>query len=141
MAPVSLPALKRTASLWGPVVLYMAAIFYASAQPDVALPSDLGDRPWHSMGYAFLGVLVVRALAGGLPVRIGLTTVLAAAALTTAYGASDELHQLFVPGRFADVNDLLADAIGGAAGASACWLWGIISPAPRGIEGPPRHGL
>lgn len=141
MAPVSLPALKRVVSLWGPVVAYMAAIFYTSHQPDVILPVDLGDKPWHSMGYGFLGVLFVRALAGGLPARITLSTVLAATALTAAYGASDELHQMFVPGRFADVNDLIADAVGGGVGAFACWLWGIIAPAPRGIEGPPRHGL
>lgn len=141
MAPVSVPDLKRIVSLWGPVALYMAAIFYASAQGDVTLPSALGDKPSHSMAYAVLGVLFVRALAGGLPARVTLSTALAAAALTTAYGASDELHQMLVPGRFADLNDLVADGIGGAFGAFACWLWGIIAPAPSGMEGPPRHGL
>ncbi|MGB5337658.1 MAG: VanZ family protein [Gammaproteobacteria bacterium] len=30
---------------------------------------------------------------------------------------SDELHQLFVPGRSADIFDVLADAVGGLLGA------------------------
>lgn len=141
MAPVSVPGLTRVLALWGPVLLYMAAIFWASAQPDVALPSNVGDKPSHLVAFAILAVLLVRALAGGLPSRITVSTALVAAALTTAYGASDELHQMFVPGRVADVRDLVADALGGAAGAFACWVWGIISPAPRGHQGPPRHGL
>lgn len=32
--------------------------------------------------------------------------------LAIAYGISDELHQLFVPNRYCDVNDFLIDSIG-----------------------------
>jgi VanZ family protein len=133
--------LTRTIRLWAPVVLYAAVIFYASAQPDVQLPAGFTDKPTHSLAYTVLGVLMLRALAGGLPARIALSTALLAVALTTAYGATDEIHQMFVPGRYADWHDLVADAIGGATGAVVCWLWGIISPAPSRTEGPPRHGL
>lgn len=38
-------------------------------------------------------------------------------ALTSLYAASDELHQLFVPGRSCQVSDWLLDTCGGAAGA------------------------
>jgi VanZ family protein len=133
--------LKRTVTLWAPVVLYAAVIFYASAQPDVPLPPGLTDKPTHSIAYTVLGVLFVRALAGGLPARLTLSTALLGVALTTAYGLTDEIHQMFVPGRYADWRDLVADAIGGATGAAVCWLWGIISPAPSKTAGPPRHGL
>jgi VanZ family protein len=119
--------------LWGPVVLYMAAIFVASAQPDVAIPSGTSDKWWHAVAYAALCVLVVRALVGCLPARIGITTAVLAFALTTVYGATDEIHQSFVPGRIADLQDLAADAIGAAAAAGGCWLWGIIHAS--------RHGL
>jgi len=51
--------------------------------------------------------------------------------IAAAYGATDELHQYFVPGRQADVADLLADAIGAIAAAGAIWAWGIIA---RGSE-------
>jgi VanZ family protein len=115
--------------LWGPVIVYMAVIFYVSAQPDVTIPSALTDKSSHSIAYTLLGVLIVRALAGGLPARITARTAVIAIALTTAYGATDEIHQLFVPGRSAEIYDLFADAIGGGIGAVVCWLWGIISPS------------
>lgn len=38
-------------------------------------------------------------------------------ALTSLYAASDELHQLFVPGRSCQVSDWFLDTCGGAAGA------------------------
>ena len=136
--------MTRVLKLWGPVALYAAVIFYASAQPDAALPGVfdvLAEQAIHPIEYTVLGILIVRALAGGLPARIPLATALLGVTLTTAYGLTDEFHQMFVPGRFADWNDVMADAIGGTIGAVVCWLWGIISPAHRTREGPPRHGL
>jgi VanZ family protein len=115
--------------LWGPVVLYMVSIFIASAQPDIAIPGGLSDKSSHSIAYTLLGILIARALAGGLPARITIRIAALTVLLTTLYGASDEFHQMFVPGRTADVNDVYADAIGGMLGATLCWLWGIISPS------------
>lgn len=125
--------MKRAIILWAPVFMYMALIFYTSSKSEVPLPPGLTDKPTHSLAYMVLGVLFLRALAGGLPARISFGTAALAVALTTAYGATDEVHQMFVPGRFADWNDLLADGIGGALAAFACWLWGILFSA--------RHGL
>ena len=51
--------------------------------------------------------------------------------IAAAYGASDEWHQFFVPGRQSDWHDLAADAAGAAAVAGALWAWGIIA---RGSE-------
>ena len=101
----------------------------------------IGDQAIHPIEYTVLGILIVRALAGGLPARITLSTALLGIALTVAYGLTDEIHQMFVPGRVADWRDLVADAIGGAIAAAVCWLWGIISAAPRTREEPPRHGF
>jgi VanZ family protein len=125
--------LKRAIVLWSPVALYMAVIFQLSARSDVALPPGIADKPTHTIAYALLGVLFVRALAGGLPARITLRVALLGIALTTAYGVTDEIHQMFVPGRHAEWQDVLADAVGGAIGAATCWLWGIIRVS--------RHGL
>ena len=107
----------------------MGIIFYVSAQPDVSIPEALTDKSSHSLAYTLLGVLIVRALAGGLPARISVRTALLGVLLTTMYGASDEFHQSFVPGRSAELYDLYADALGGGIGAFCCWLWGIISPS------------
>ena len=116
----------RLAGLWGPVVAYMALIFLLSAQAKPPLPRQLSDKQGHSIGYMGLAVMVERALAGGLMARTGLPTAAAAWAIASAYGATDEWHQSFVPGRSADVLDWYADAAGALLGAGACWAWGII---------------
>ena len=40
------------------------------------------------------------------------------------YAATDEVHQLFVPGRFGTFHDVLIDTTGGALGLAALWAWG-----------------
>lgn len=42
-----------------------------------------------------------------------------AVALTSAYAATDEIHQLFVAGRSCQITDWLIDSAGAAAGAAA----------------------
>jgi VanZ family protein len=103
----------------------MAAIFYLSSIPDVPVTEALAISG-HSIGYFALAVLVVRALAGGLPRRIGIRIAVVALLISVAYGVSDEFHQSFVPGRQASADDLLTDAIGALAGTIACWAWGIL---------------
>jgi VanZ family protein len=86
------------------------------------MPEGVSDKSGHAAAYCGLGLVVLRALARGEWAGIGAGTSLAAIGLTTAFGASDELHQLFVPGRSADLRDLIADATGAAAGVIAAWL-------------------
>ena len=105
----------------------MAAIFYASSLTDLSLPNTVAISG-HSAAYFGLAVLVVRALAGGLPRRIGVRLAATAMLVSIAYGISDEVHQAFVPGRVADPYDVLADAIGALGGTITCWAWGILSP-------------
>ena len=129
----------RPLFLWGPVVLVMAALFAVSSIGDVSVPGGVDDKSLHALAYFALGVTVVRAVAGGLPRPITLRTALAAIAITVGYGLTDEVHQLFVPGRSADHADLYADAAGALLAAIGCWAWGIISTRPdrRGL----RHDL
>jgi VanZ family protein len=116
----------KVAGLWGPVVAYMALIFVLSAQSHPPLPSRITDKQGHSIGYLGLAVTVSRALAGGLAAGTTLPTAAAAWLISSAYAATDECHQLFVPGRSADVHDWYADTAGALVGAGACWAWGII---------------
>ena len=103
----------------------MAAIFYVSSIPDISLTEPLAISG-HSLAYGALAVLVVRALAGGLPRRVGVRVAATAMLITVLYGVSDEWHQSFVPGRIASAYDVLTDAIGALAGTIACWAWGIL---------------
>jgi VanZ family protein len=102
----------------------MAAIFYVSSVPDPAIPVGT-DKPLHWLAYLGLAVLVVRAVARGLPERIDVRTVAIATLITAGYAVTDEVHQMFVPGRSAEMYDLLADVAGAIAGTVACWAWGV----------------
>jgi len=113
--------------LWLPVVIYMAAIFYVSSLHEAPLPGNVSDKSAHTLAYVGLGLLTTRAAARGLPSRLSWRIALTAVAIVSAYGASDELHQLFVAGRTADIYDLFADTTGAVIATAACWLWGILS--------------
>ena len=113
--------------LWLPVIVYMAGIFYVSSLHQAPLPGNVSDKSAHGLAYVGLGLLTTRASARGLPARLSWRAALMAVAIVSAYGASDELHQLFVPGRTADIYDLFADMTGAVAATAACWLWGILS--------------
>jgi VanZ family protein len=119
--------------LWGPVVLQVAIIFAASSIPNLKeIPGGISDKSGHSIGYAMLAGLILRALAGGRLQGVTWKRVLAAIGLSTLYGVSDEFHQLFVPGRSADPYDVLADCVGSTIGTTIGWLlsaarrWGIL---------------
>ena len=119
--------------LWGPVALQMALIFAASSIPNLhSLPGGMSDKSGHSIGYAILGGVLLRAFAGGRLRGITWTRGLLAIALATLYGVTDEAHQLFVPGRSADRYDVIADCVGAAIGVGLGWLavavrrWGIL---------------
>ena len=97
---------------WIPALVYMALIYYSSSQSDPApaLTSHIWDKLLHGAGYGVLALLYVRALAGERLAWTSIATI--AILLTSAYAASDELHQTFTPGRMPDVKDWLADTVG-----------------------------
>jgi VanZ family protein len=112
----------RLVGYWAPPVVYGTVIFLLSAlpHPEEELPSFLGgisDKVLHLVEYGGLSLLCYRAFrwaAGEWGARHALWLAIVTA---TAYGLSDELHQVFVPPREADPWDLMADAIGAALGA------------------------
>lgn len=111
--------------VWGPAIAQMVVIFIASSISDIGeLPGGVSDKTGHFTGYAILGTLVLRAFARGR--WAGVTTAVAIVALLgcSFYGATDEFHQAFVPGRTPDVNDWAADTFGAAA---AIVVWRLVA--------------
>jgi VanZ family protein len=103
----------RRLDLWLPPLALMAAIFYFSAQPSLELglgPLELvGRKLVHFAEYALLCLLWWRAFEHGLGPR---RAALLAFAITTAYAATDELHQSFIEGRHGTPVDWLIDTAG-----------------------------
>ncbi len=105
----------------------MVLIFTLSGMSSPPTPAGWNDKVEHLFGYGVLGLVTLRATAGG--VLSGVTGGAAAAAWTvaTAYGVTDEYHQSFVTGRTADSADTLADALGAMAAIVPVWAFGIIA--------------
>lgn len=120
--------LKRLAR-WVPAFVFMALIFYSSSQPDPApvVTGHVWDKLLHGGGYSVLALLYLWALAGAQ--RGWLVMACTAIVLTTAYAATDEIHQIFTPGRVPDVADWLADTIGGFVAVAICSAWRSVSKA------------
>ena len=98
---------------WGPAALWAAVLFLLSELPGtgVSLPADT-DKLVHGGLYLILGLSLAwgKARTGsGVPVVVLLL-------MGVGYGALDEWHQSFVPGRDSSVGDAVADAIGVLAG-------------------------
>lgn len=68
----------------------------------------------HFFTYLILGILVLNALQrSGV---LGYQSIGLAAAICIFYAISDEVHQIFVPGRGAQVKDVLIDSTGASVG-------------------------
>jgi len=106
---------RRGALRWVFVLAWMAVIFRLSALSGSSIPGNFGSYG-HFGVYAVLGALVVFALRSP-------TFWPWAAALASAYGVTDEIHQLFVPGRMADPVDWVVDTIGAIVGALLVAWW------------------
>lgn len=73
----------------------------------------------HLLAYLTLGWLTARAThTADRVARPGLVAWL----IATGYAATDEVHQRFVPGRSAELTDVLLDATGALVGVGLYWL-------------------
>lgn len=110
--------MKNFLKFWLPLYIYAALIFSISSiskpLPETDIPSL--DKVLHIGAYALLGILASRAFRNSPRDVIFKNFKLLAVLGTSLYGISDELHQLFVPGREFSIFDIVADTIGGIVG-------------------------
>jgi len=74
----------------------------------------------HGVVFLALGLLVQNALTQSG--ARGMRAPALALAICVAYGVTDEIHQLFVPGRAFQVSDLAMDTAGSITGIAAGWF-------------------
>jgi VanZ family protein len=101
---------------------YMAGVFFLSSLPGSQLRRlGLSALMWdlaHVPLFAGLAWATLWAIQGSVRPRV-----LWVAAACLAFAVSDELHQMFVPGRFFSWGDLAADSMGIGVGIAVV-LWG-----------------
>jgi VanZ family protein len=115
---------------WVPAALWAATIFVLSSIPARAFPAtDLlsYDKVIHALVYSVLGALSFVAIQRTWPLKT-IRVVFIAAAAALLYGMTDEFHQLFVPGRSAAWDDVVADGIGGLLGAALIAVLPLAKP-------------
>lgn len=133
---------------WMAVIVWMAIIFFLSHQPgsqsselssaiteniikaaekispalgaSVETFHTLVRKSAHFIAYLLLGALSLNALRrSGIA---GWRSFALALCLSVLYAVSDEIHQLFIPGRSGEARDVLIDSIGAATGLILIWL-------------------
>ena len=86
------------------IVVMLASLFIGGTEPQAV---GLFNPPWDKMAHAtffFTFAFVLKRFVG-LPTSLVIT-------LALLVGAADEFHQLYLPDRFAGLDDWLADATG-----------------------------
>ena len=143
--------LKSFAKYWLPVILWAAVIFSASsdsrsvqrssriieplvrwlfpnASDETVHTAVFVGRKWaHVPEYAIFAIILWWAVRGTRPsAPVGWSRRFAFLAWGGAAGfaITDELHQVFVPGRQGSVWDVVIDSLGAAAGLFVLWLLG-----------------
>jgi len=109
---------KLLVKYWLAVFLYAVLIFRLSAIPSCQIPKGFPfcDLLLHIFEYLPFGFLVCKAIRN-TNTSLSARKVFVASLLTVIlYAVSDELHQLFVPGRCASVWDFASDAVGAFIG-------------------------
>lgn len=134
--------MKQKLLPWILVILWMALIFFLSHQPAIEsseLSSGITKRVYdiikmiapdirldleslnhiirklaHFGVYMILGFLLANGLRYNKKSRIN--AILLALLICILYAISDEIHQIFIPGRSGQVSDVLIDSLGGLVG-------------------------
>lgn len=105
---------------WAPTIVWALAILFLTSipNPQIAAPKN-SDKVLHFAVYAILGFLAGKA-ANLRRDQVG--AILLSAACISVFGAIDEFHQRFIPGRFAALDDWVADSLGGLVGTAVAVL-------------------
>lgn len=98
-------------------LLWAGLIVFLSSRGGTQTPPMPHPVDWIVHGGAFFGLSFLLCLAVGSGRYFWMVPF-----LVSFYGATDEIHQYFVPGRDCSLGDWLADTAGGTAAAVAWFL-------------------
>jgi VanZ family protein len=112
--------LVRFLIYWLPVIIFAILIFYASSMPGEQIPDlfPFQSTIFHIAVYAIFAMLINRALKAHCP-KMGIFRIFFwVFFLSFSFAVSDELHQVFVPGRTPSLYDITCDTIGTIIGGT-----------------------
>lgn len=100
--------------IWLPTILWATLIFYLSSIPNLQVTEDsllqnLINISAHFLEYLVLTLLILSSQSKD---KFKVKTTHSAVILALIFSVSDEFHQSFVPGRTADLWDVIVDVLG-----------------------------
>lgn len=101
-----------------PLIFYWILLFTLTTLPTESVPSvGVNDKVEHLLAYFGLSFLLYLALLfQKRSIILKNYAVLFTFLVVFAYGITDEVHQLLIPGRSCELLDFLADMLGGVIG-------------------------
>ena len=119
---------------WGPMILIMVLIFWASSTPSTELPNMgtwdlLFKKGGHMFGYALLAIAMQHGFQRKDIAGSGIVW-----GLVTLYAMSDEFHQIFTAGRKATVVDIGIDMVGAFIGLAVVLAWNTLKKKRSSLE-------
>ena len=102
---------------WAPVGIWMTIIFALSSRSRIQISEEetfnfLLFKTLHMLEYAFLHMLIYRAIRYENPKKKSIQWAYIAYCVSVLYAASDEIHQTLVPTREGHPRDVIIDSIG-----------------------------
>jgi len=106
--------LLRTPAIFLTILIFVVSSFSLDRIPAQTILTF--DKLIHFIVYAFYTFSVTMAFSTSKSAKLKRNMCLVALFIGLAYGALDEIHQLFVGGRSASIYDWIADALGSILG-------------------------
>jgi VanZ family protein len=125
--------LKKVYLIYIPLAIYWITIFVFTTIPVNTLPKifDVQDKLEHFIAFFILSIFLFLALHfQNKNIFIKKNVVIVTILCVLIYGAIDEIHQMLIPGRTADIFDWIADSLGGSIGIFCTFLF-IRMAKPR----------
>ncbi len=110
---------KTVQYVYIPLVLYWITLFTITTIPQhfVQKLFELQDKIEHFLAYTVLAIMLKLSLHFQKKIsKLSYYSALFTFLFITIYAGLDEIHQIIVPGRYADFFDWVADTLGGLSG-------------------------
>jgi VanZ family protein len=113
-----------------PALLWALLIFISSSLPAHVFPSMTifrYDKLIHLLLFGMLALFVYRALTlPSVQYRFSWPRAILTVILVTLFGAGDEVHQHFIPGRSSEIADAVADFSGASLTMLLLYLFSVL---------------
>ncbi|RPJ86064.1 MAG: VanZ family protein [Acidobacteria bacterium] len=99
---------------WMPALIFALFIFFMSGQSSPPGADLAPDYVAHFVVYGVFALTILWAVTRGLKKRVTFSRALWCLFISSAYSATDEIHQSFIPRRNPSWSDIFADVLGAA---------------------------